>query len=97
MERDIRILRYLAAMPFLNRLELTAVSDTADRTMHDVVADLKSRELVASVRHSTDLIASTRRLYVTSLGLYRLAEREGLVLSQLEYDEQADADLSPLP
>ena len=77
MQRDMRTLQYLAAMPFLDRLELAAVSDTADRTMHDVVADLKDRRLVASVRHSTDIIASTRRLYVTSLGLRRLAEEEG--------------------
>ena len=69
-------MQYLAAMPFLDRLELAAVSNTADRTMHDVVADLKDRELVASIRHSTDLIASTRRLYVTRLGLRWLAEQE---------------------
>ena len=69
-------MQYLAAMPFLDRLELAAVSNTADRTMHDVVADLKDRELVASIRHSTDLIASTRRLYVTRMGLRWLAEQE---------------------
>ena len=63
-------------MPFLDRLELAAVSNTADRTMHDMVADLKDRELVASIRHSTDLIASTRRLYVTRLGLRWLVEQE---------------------
>ena len=63
-------------MPFLDRLELAAVSNTADRTMHDVVADLKDRELVASIRHSTDIIASTRRLYVTKMGLRWLAEQE---------------------
>ena len=76
MQRDLRATQYLAAMPFLDRLELAAVSNTADRTMHDVVADLKDRELVASIRHSTDLIASTRRLYVTRLGLRWLAEQE---------------------
>ncbi len=69
-------MQYLAAMPLLDRLELAAVSNTADRTMHDVVADLKDRELVASIRHSTDLIASTRRLYVTRRGLRWLAEQE---------------------
>lgn len=76
MQRDLRTIQYLAAMPFLDRLELAAVSNTADRTMHDVVANLKDRELVASIRHATDLIASTRRLYVTKLGLRWLAEQE---------------------
>ena len=42
MNRDIRTLKYLASMPFLDRLELAAVSDVPDRTMHDVVAGLKS-------------------------------------------------------
>ena len=76
MQRDLRTIQYLATMPFLDRLELAAVSNAADRTMHDVVADLKDRDLVASFRHSTDLIASTRRLYVTRLGLRWLAEQE---------------------
>ena len=76
MQRDLRTLQHLAAMPFLDRLELAAVSNSADRTMHDVVTNLKDRELVASIRHSTDLIASTRRLYVTKLGLRWLAEQE---------------------
>ena len=76
MQRDLRTVQYLAAMPFLDRLELAAVSNTADRTMHDVVTDLKDRKLVASIRHSTDLIASTRRVYVTRLGLRWLAEQE---------------------
>ena len=35
MQRDLRTLQYLATMPFLDRLELAAVSNTADRTMHD--------------------------------------------------------------
>ncbi len=69
MERDIGTLRYLAQMPFLDRLELAYVSGTADRTVHDVVAGLERKGLVKSVRHATDLIASTRRLYVTSEGL----------------------------
>ena len=76
MQRDLRAIQYLAAMPFLDRLELAAVSNTADRTMHDIVADLNDRELVALIRHSTDLIASTRRLYVTEFGLHWLAEQE---------------------
>ena len=40
------------------------------------MVDLKDRELVASIRHSTDLIASTKRLYVTRTGLRWLAEQE---------------------
>ena len=78
MQRDIQTLGYLAEMPFLDRLELASVSDTADSTMYDVVADLKSRHLVGWIRHSTDLIASTWRLFLTRRGLRALAEAEGV-------------------
>ena len=83
MERDIGTLRYLAQMPFLDRLELAYVSGTADRTVHDAVARLEQRGLVKSVRHATDLIASTRRLYVTSEGLGWLASNEGISIQEL--------------
>ena len=75
MNRDIRTLKYLASMPFLDRLELAAVSDVPDRTMHDVVAGLKAKGLVSWVRHSTEYMASTRRLYVTRKGLQTLADQ----------------------
>ncbi len=83
MERDIRLLKYLASMPFLDRLELAAVSDVPDRTMHDVVANLKERGLVSWVRHSTDFIFTTRRLYVTPLGIETLAEEDKTSLGGL--------------
>ena len=75
MDRDIRTLKYLASMPLLDRLDLAAVSDVPDRTMHDVVASLKKKGLVSWVRHSTEYMASTRRLYVTREGLRILAEQ----------------------
>ena len=83
VERYTQTLRYLAAMPFLDRLELAAVSDTPDRTVHDTVARLEERGLVSSVRHSTDLIPSTRRLYPTGAGLHRLAQGDGLGMEAL--------------
>ena len=83
MERDIGTLLYLAQMPFLDRLELAYVSGTADRTVHDAVMRLERKGLVKSIRHATDLIASTRRLYVTSDGLRRLAERDGTGMQEL--------------
>ena len=83
IERDIGTLRHLAQMPFLDRLELAHVSDTPDRTVHDAAASLEQKGLVKSVRHATDLIASTRRLYVTSEGLRWLAERDGMGIQEL--------------
>ena len=81
--RDVRALSALASMPFLDQLELAAVSDTPDRTMHDAVTSLHRRGLTGSVRHTTELIASTRRFYVTAAGLRLLAEEEGVTVDDL--------------
>ena len=83
IERDIQTLWRLVSMPFLDRLEMAAVTNTPDRTMHDAVTGLVRRDLAASVRHATDLTASTRRLYVTKEGLRYLADKDGVDLSEL--------------
>lgn len=74
--RDQRLLRYLAAMPFLDRLELALVSKSADRTVHDAVGRLERRGFVASIRHATSAITTTRRLFPTPAGVQYLAQRD---------------------
>ena len=81
--RDVRVLRALASMPFLDRLEVAAVSGAPERTTHDAVTSLHRRGLVGSVRHATDLIAPTRRFHVTAAGLHLLAEAEGMTVDDL--------------
>ena len=81
--RDVRALRALASMPFLDRLELAAVSGVSDRTTHDAVTSLHRRGLAGSVRHATELIAPTTRFYVTKAGLRLLAEAEGMMVDDL--------------
>ena len=81
--RDMRALKALASMPFLDRLELAAVSDTAARTTHDAVTSLVHRGLVSSVRHATELIAPATRFYVTGAGLSLLAEAEGVTVDDI--------------
>ena len=83
LPRDIRVLSALASMPFLDRLELAAVSGAPDRTTHDAVTSLHRRGLVGSVRHATEFIAPTRRFHVTAAGLHLLAEAEGLTVDDL--------------
>ncbi|MDE2885710.1 MAG: hypothetical protein OXO53_11550 [Chloroflexota bacterium] len=78
IEREMHALRALAAMPFLDALELASVSGTAVRTMRDAVSSLRRIGLVDAVPHATELIAPTRRLYVTSKGLDRLAWELGV-------------------
>ena len=83
LSRDVLALRALASMPFLDRLELAAVSGVSDRTTHDAVTSLHRRGLVGSIRHATELIAPTKRFYVTAAGLRLLAEPEGMTVDDL--------------
>ncbi len=91
--RDVRALGVLAAMPFLDRLELAAVSGTSDRTMHDAMARLLHRGLVGSVRHATELIAPTTRFYVTRAGLRLLAVTENATLDDLVHARPVSAHM----
>ncbi len=72
------VMRRLALMPLLGRLELAAVSGTPDRSTYHAVDALERRGLVTSVLHATDLLRSTRRYHLTVPGLRRLAEAEGI-------------------
>ena len=76
-------MRRLAAMPFLDRLELAAVSGVPDRSVYNAVAALEREGLVASLQHATALLRQTRRYFPTDAGLCRLAEVEGITLEQL--------------
>ena len=82
-ERDVDALRVLAAMPFLDRLELAAVAGVSEGTAHNALSHLHGDGLVGYVRHAAPLNASTRRWHVTADGLNRLADEQGTSLSRL--------------
>ena len=82
-ERDALTLRRLAAMPFVDRLELAALTGKADRSTYDAVAALQSRGLAASVPHATGLLRATRRFHLTARGLRLLAEAEDITPEEL--------------
>ena len=65
-EREILALRTLAAMPFLDWLELAAVSGLAEATAYRVLRRLKAQGLVRFLRHASPLTAATRRWHLTS-------------------------------
>ena len=54
-ERDSRILEQLAAMPFLDRLELAAVCNVSEGLAHNALASLGSQGLVEFVKHGSPL------------------------------------------
>ena len=72
-ERDASILGQIAAMPFLDRLELTAVCDVSEGLAHNALASLKSQGFAEFVKHGSPLTSSTRRYYVTAEGVKQLA------------------------
>ena len=75
---DGELLRLLADMPFLDRLEAFAVSRWSTGGVYKVVRRLEDAGLVAPVPHATDLTAPTRRFHLTAAGLRRLAQEEGV-------------------
>ena len=82
-ERDVETLRRLASMPFLDRLELAAVSDVSEGTAHGSLSRLRREGSVDTIRHATPLIASTRRYGVTGAGLNRLMRCDGMTVREL--------------
>ena len=73
---DETALRKLAAMPFLDRLELAAVSGLAERTAHNALDRLREEGLADCIQHAGPLTASTRRWYVTACGVGHLAQMD---------------------
>ena len=80
---ETELLRRLAAMPFLDRLEMVALSGRSRGAVYEAVRKLESGRLIASVPHATPLIAPTRRYCLTAAGLHRLARDEGMTVDEL--------------
>ncbi len=76
-EGDVLALRTMAAMPFLDWLELAAVSGLAVASARRALMRLQKQGLVQFLRHGSPLIAATRRWHLTPAGLERLAGVEG--------------------
>ncbi len=80
---DESALQTLAAMPFLDRLELAAVSGLTERTAHNALERLRGEGLADCVQHAGPLTASTRRWYVTACGAGLLAQMDEIPVDQL--------------
>ena len=77
------LLRGLASMPFIDRLELAAISGWSRGAVYGGVRRLEDERFASSIPHATDLIPPTRRYHVTAAGLDRLAETEGVTPDEL--------------
>ena len=76
------LLRCLASMPFLDRLEMAAVSGWSRGAVYEAVRKLEGAGLIAPVPHAAELIPPTRRYHLTAAGINRLAEHEGMTLDE---------------
>ena len=77
------LLRRLAAMPFLDRIEMAALSGWSQSAVYEAARQLEDAGLIASVPHGTELVAPTRRFHLTADGLRRLAQEEGISVDGL--------------
>ena len=80
---ETELLGRLAAMPFLDRLEMAAVSGRSRGAVYEAVRKLEEAGLVASVHHAAQLIPPTHRYCLTAAGLHRLARDEGTTVDEL--------------
>ena len=70
---EMELLAALAEMPFLDRLELAAVTGWSRGAVYRGVGRLERDGFVHSVPHATAVIARTRRYQLTAEGVRRLA------------------------
>ena len=77
------LLRQLAATPFCDRLDLTALTGWSTRAVYTAATRLEERGLVASLAHATDLIPPTRRFHLTAAGVRVLAPELDLEVEEL--------------
>ena len=80
---ELDILRRLAEMPFLDRLELVTLCRRARSAVYGSMDRLAERGMVQSITHASGLTSPTRRYCLTAAGLDRLAELEGVSLEEL--------------
>ncbi len=80
---ESELLGALAEMPFLDRLELAAVTGWSRGAVYRGVEKLESDGYAASISHATGVLASTRRYHLTGGSLRRLAEVNGAALDDL--------------
>ena len=80
---ETHLLRRLAAMPFLDRLEAAAVSGWSRGAAYNAVETLEREGLAVSVSHASELVPPTRRYGLTAAGLHRLTRAEGMTVDDL--------------
>ena len=71
---EMELLRLLAEMPFLDRLEMACISGRSRGAVYRAAHHLEQGGLADSIPHAADLIPPTRRYCPSAAGLEKLAE-----------------------
>ena len=79
----MQLLRLLAEMPFVDRMELVCVSGKSRGAVYQAVERLEQAGLASSIPHAAELTPPTRRYCLTAEGLDRLAELNGGTVDEL--------------
>ena len=85
------VVRLLATLPFVDRLDLVALSGWSRGAVYAAVAHLQAQGLAAAVPHAAPHIAATRRFHLTAAGLHRLAGDAGLSVDALLHTHPVSA------
>ncbi len=85
------LLARLSHMPFLDRLEMVAVSGWSKGAVYEAVGQLEDAGLVGSVPHAVEPVAPTRRFHLTADGMHRLALEEDTDMNDLLRDRPLSA------
>ena len=80
---EAELLRLLAEMPFLDRLELVEVSGWSRGAVYGAVEKLETGGICTPAPHAVHPFQPTRRFHLTAAGLGRLAEQEALSPDEL--------------
>jgi len=83
---DIELLRTLAAMPFLDRLELAAIAGRSPAAIYQRLDRFAEAGLVDAVGHATDLVPRSRRYCLTASGVRLLAAEQEAPIVRLLRD-----------
>ena len=69
-------------MPFLDRLELAALTGWSRGAVYDAISRLEERGMVEAVPHASPLVPPTRRHALTAAGVEGLAELDAVPLEE---------------
>ncbi len=77
------LLRLLVSMPFLDRLDMAAISGRSRSAVYSATDILEKSGLVEAIPHANSLIPPTRRYSLTAEGLHSLARSGGMTVEEL--------------